>query len=440
MSDSTQFGYPFLWDQILKWAVVLQRPAVQGQLLAIAIAVLAAKLTSKWVWKKFRRRFNPTNYLYRQGQKRSWTEYGALLLHLIFTPLFSIVFISLFKIGFRLQGWVMGLLLIASALFSVFLLLRICIGVLYGVFPTKFVNRLQYQLTTPLFSLFAIGSILSLQSDLQQLANVVLFQLFGGSITLGDCFLTTFGLYVWIVSVFFLERSLQFLFTAGAQLKAGEWQAIALIIRYILIFLGIVFIFGYVGFNPAVFAAITGGLSVGVGVGLREVISNLASGIWLLFEGALKPGDIVNVGGEVGEVQRLGIRAATVRVLRDGSEKILPNQTFFTNEVTTYTGSDRLVSWSLTVGVSYDCNPKTVLDILLKIADQHPSVLKDPPPLAFFLEFGESSLNFELKFWLTTPRLTVGKQVISELGCSIWQAFDDQGIEIPYPQRDIHFR
>ncbi|MCG8363250.1 MAG: mechanosensitive ion channel, partial [Pseudanabaenales cyanobacterium] len=407
MSDSIQFGYPFLWDQILKWAVVLQRPAVQGQLLAIAIAVLAAKLISKWVWKTFRRRFASTNYSYRQGQKRSWTGYGTLLLHLIFTPLLSIVVISLFKVGFRLQGWVTGLLLIAAALFWVFLLLRVCIGVLYGVFPTHAVNRLQYQLTTPLFFLFAIGSILSLQSDLQQLANVVLFELFGGSITLGDCFLTTFGLYFWVVSVFFLERFLQFLITAGARFKASEWQAVSLIIRYVLIFLGIVFIFGYVGFSPAAFAAITGGLSVGVGFGLREVISNFVSGIWLLFEGALKPGDIVNVGGEVGEVQHLGIRAATVRVLRDGSEKILPNQTFFTNEVTTYTGSDRLVSWSLTVGVSYTCNPKTVIDLLLKIADQHPSVLKDPSPLAFFLEFGESSLNFELKFWLTTPRLTV---------------------------------
>lgn len=440
MSDSIQFGYPFLWDQILKWAVVLQRPAVQGQLLAIAIAVLAAKLISKWVWKTFRRRFTSTNYSYRQGQKRSWTGYGTLLLHLIFTPLLSIVVISLFKVGFRLQGWVTGLLLIAAALFWVFLLLRVCIGVLYGVFPTHAVNRLRYQLTTPLFFLFAIGSILSLQSDLQQLANVVLFELFGGSITLGDCFLTTFGLYFWVVSVFFLERFLQFLITAGARFKASEWQAVSLIIRYVLIFLGIVFIFGYVGFSPAAFAAITGGLSVGVGFGLREVISNFVSGIWLLFEGALKPGDIVNVGGEVGEVQHLGIRAATVRVLRDGSEKILPNQTFFTNEVTTYTGSDRLVSWSLTVGVSYTCNPKTVIDLLLKIADQHPSVLKDPSPLAFFLEFGESSLNFELKFWLTTPRLTVGKRVISELGCSIWQTFADQGIEIPYPQRDVHIR
>ena len=285
-----------------------------------------------------------------------------------------------------------------------------------------------------------IGSILSLQSDLRQLASIVLFELFGGPMTLGSIFLATVGLYFWIVGVFFLERCLQFLFTVGAQFKAREWRGISLIIRYTLIFLGFVIIFGYVGFSPAVLAAITGGLSVGIGFGLKEVISNFVSGIWLLFEGALKPGDIVNVGGEVGEVQSLGIRAATVRVLRDGSEKILPNQTFFTTEVTTYTGSDRLVSWSVTVGVSYNCHPSTVLDILLKIAEQHPSVLKEPPPLAFFLEFGESSLNFELKFWLNTPRVAVGKQVISELSCSIWQTFADQGIEIPYPQRDVHFR
>ena len=249
MPDLNPLGHAFLWDQILKWIVVLQRPAVQGQLLAIAIAVLVAKLISKRVWRKFRRRFKPTHYSYTEGQNRSWKGYGALLLRLVLTPLLSMMAIIVLKVGFQYQGWVTGLMAIAIDLFWVFLLLRVCLGGFYALFPTQSVNRLRYQLTTPLFLLLAIGSILGLQSDLPQLSRVVLFDLFGGSLTLGSIFLTTVGLYFWIVGVFFLERLLQFLFVTETQFKVREWQAISLIIRYILIFLGVVFVFGYVGFR-----------------------------------------------------------------------------------------------------------------------------------------------------------------------------------------------
>lgn len=440
MPDLSPLGYAFLWDQILKWLSVLLRPAVQGQLVAIAIVLVVARLSVQWVGGQCQRRFNPPRYFYRQGQKRSWQGYGMLILHLLLTPLFCLVAINLLQGWFLRQGWVVGLLLVASKLFFTFLLFRCSLVILYGFFSTPSVHRLRYRLMAPLFFLLATGAVLSLQSDLQQLAGVVLFELFGGSITLGAIFVATVGLYFWIVGVIFLERLLQFLFKAGTQINARAGQALSLIMRYLLFFLGFVFIFGYIGLSPTAFAAITGGLSVGIGFGLKEVISNFISGIWLLFEGALKPGDVVNVGGEVGEVKSLGIRAATVRMLKDGSEKILPNQTFFTSEVTTYTGSDRLVAWFVTVGASYNCDPKMVLELILKIAEQHPSVLQDPPPQAFFLGFGESSLDFELKFWLTSPRLSVGKKVISELGCTIWQAFAEHGIEIPYPQRDIHIR
>ncbi|NET39148.1 MAG: mechanosensitive ion channel, partial [Cyanothece sp. SIO1E1] len=314
MPDPTPFGYALLWDQILKWVSVLQRPAVQGQLLAIAIAILFAKLASKWVRVQFRRHFAQTSDAQRNGQKLSWPcswqKYGTLLLQHTLTPLLCMVAISLLRLWFLQHGQVIGLLVIAFKLFWTFLLLRFCICVLHGFFPTDSINRLRQRLMDPLFFLFAIGAILSLQSDLRQLSKVVLFELFSGPITLGAIFLTTIGLYFWIVGVFFLERLLQFILTLGIHIKPGEGQAISLILRYILIFLGIVFIFGYVGFNTTAFAAITGGLSVGIGFGLREVISNFISGIWLLFEGALKPGDIVSVSGEVSEVKSLGIRAA----------------------------------------------------------------------------------------------------------------------------------
>lgn len=202
--------------------------------------------------------------------------------------------------------------------------------------------------------------------------------------------------------------------------------------------LGIVFIFGYVGFNPTAFAAITGGLSVGIGFGLKEVFSNFISGIVLLFEGTLKPGDIIEIGGESSEVKKLSFRSTTVRVFKDNSEKIIPNQNFFTQDFTTFTGSNRLVRRSLKVSTSYDCDPQKVINLLLQIAAQHPRILQEPPPLAFFVNFGDSSLNFEISFWLDDP--LIGKTVASEIGCKIWKTFAESKIEIPYPQRDLHIR
>ena len=128
------------------------------------------------------------------------------------------------------------------------------------------------------------------------------------------------------------------------------------------------------GIRGTAFAAITGGLSVGIGFGLQQVVGNFISEILLLFEGALRPGDIISVEGEVSEVKRMGIRAITVRVLRDNSEKIIPNQMFFTKEVTTYTGSDRLTARTIQVKTKSKSDPQLVISLLLQIAAQYPNV------------------------------------------------------------------
>ncbi|MFM7576848.1 MAG: mechanosensitive ion channel domain-containing protein, partial [Microcystaceae cyanobacterium] len=106
--------------------------------------------------------------------------------------------------------------------------------------------------------------------------------------------------------------------------ESSTIQATLILGRYFSIGLGIVFIFGYIGFNPTAFAAITGGLSVGLGFGLKEVFSNFVSGILLLFEGALRPGDLISIEGNTAEVKKLGMRATTVCLLLDNSEKIIP--------------------------------------------------------------------------------------------------------------------
>ena len=427
-----------LWHLIIKFWHALERPGVQIQLVGIVLVLLLAWLAAQGIWVQWQKRFSNNKRLAFSFGKLSRREYPAALPRYILLPILSLVGIGLLKNVFLYLGWRGGLMISMIQILWLFLIYRGLILLGYAIFPIAIVRKYRWEYFTPLLIFSIISIIINLFTELPKLAQVAPIELFGAPITLRVIFATTVGIYFWIVGWLLLEKLLQLLLKVKTQLEPGAVKASLLIVRYLILGLGIVLIFGYVGFNPTTLAAITGGLSVGIGFSLRDVLSNFISGIWLLFEGSLKPGDIISIGGEMSEVKELGIRATNVQVIRDNSEKIIPNQLFFTEEVTTDTGSDRLVARHLRVGTSYDTNPQKVLDVLLQIADQHPRVLKEPAPLAFFIGFGDSSLDFELRFWLDDPLLT--KPVTSELGCAIWEAFAKNNIEIPYPQRDLHLR
>jgi potassium efflux system protein len=437
MSEKIPLDLTYLSDQILNAANILERPAVQIQLLAIAGSIGVSWLLSKWFWIQFKGWFPQVSQFDVSESRLRGQNYGAALLRYLLTPTLSLLAVNLFRSWFLRQGWLAGFLTDGIYLLWVCGFYRFFLICLYALFPANSVSQYRKSFFSPLFWLFVTGFVLNRFADLPGSLQVSLIELFSEPVTLKAIFVLIFGLYFLFIGTSLLEK-LFCLVSSGMSQDPGSIQVLSLLLRYFLIGLGIVLILGYVGVNTTAFAAITGGLSVGIGFGLKEVISNFVSGIYLLFEGALKPGDIINVDGEMSQVKRLGVRATTVQVMRDHSEEIIPNQTFFTQNVTTFTGSDRLVCRSLKVGASYKCDPQKVRDILLQVANQHPMVLKAPFPSAFFISFGESSLDFELKFWLDDP--LIGKTITSELGCAIWQAFAENGIEIPFPQRDLHIR
>ena len=300
------------------------------------------------------------------------------------------------------------------------------------------VNYYRHRLLSPLFYLFATWVVLNLFVDLEELFRAPLLVLLGEPITLLQPLVLIVGLYFWFTATAVFEKLSIRVLDENKLRDPRLKQILSLFIRYCLIGLGIVILFGYVGINPTALAAITGGLSVGIGFGLREIISNFVSGIWLLFEGALKPGDVIIVNNKLSQVTKLGMRATTVQVMQDNSEDIIPNQTFFTQNISTFTGSNALAAYSLVVGAPYQCDPAKVSDVLLQVVRQNDRILKWPTPQVFALQFGESSIDFELKYWIENP--LTHKSVTSQLVCEIWQDFANNNIEIPYPQKDLHIR
>ncbi|NCS85255.1 MAG: mechanosensitive ion channel [Cyanobacteria bacterium] len=425
-------------DILLKQSIFLSRLDILIQSLIIVFIVIISWLLSKVIWSWLHKNFPQfTTFIWRD-EKLEPNEYFALFVQTIDFPLITLILLNIMEVFFSSQHWTIGLIKLGDKIVVIYLILICLLAFLYGTFPLNIIREYQWKIFYPLFILFVVRKILDLSGNFEEFSQIVLIKLFNNPVTFQSIFALFISLYFWIVIVSLLEKLLIIFIKPKNASDKGEIQASLLLLRYFLITLGIVLILGYIGVDGRAVTAISGGLSVGIGFALKEVISNFVSGIILLFEKVLKPGDIISIEGQTCEVKELGIRVTTVRMLVDNSEKIIPNQTFFTEDLTTYTGSNNLVYCSVLIGVGYDSKPEEVINLLLEIAYNNKRVLKNPSPIAFFLNFGDSTLNFELKFWLDD--INIRKGVISELNCKILKEFTNNHIEIPYPQRDINIK
>jgi len=221
-------------------------------------------------------------------------------------------------------------------------------------------------------------------------------------------------------------------------LKRGVPELISTTLHYLLLLLVVLFAVNAGGVSLNKFTVLTGAFGVGVGFGLQNIINNFVSGLILQFERPIRIGDVVDLGaGVTGTVTRIGIRSSTVQTFQ-GAEVIIPNASFISGNVTNWTLSEAKRRVELPVGVAYGTNPKLVKELLERPAIQHPDVLTSPEPTAFFKGFGESSLDFELQFWVMQESNAV--KVKSEVALEVMRLLTEAGVEIPFPQRDLRLR
>ncbi len=225
---------------------------------------------------------------------------------------------------------------------------------------------------------------------------------------------------------------------ARREVDIGVRQAIGTIIQYLVVVFGLLIIFSTAGIDLTTLQVLAGAIGIGVGFGLQNITNNFISGLIILFERPIKVGDRIQVGEVSGDVIRIGARATTVKT-NDNIEVIVPNADFISTLVINWSHSDREVRLHIPVGVSYGSNPEEVRDILLEVSASHPGVLRAPAADVIFTEFGESSLNFDLRVW-TSSYITKPKILRSDLNFAIQRKFKERGVEIPFPQRDVHIR
>lgn len=193
-----------------------------------------------------------------------------------------------------------------------------------------------------------------------------------------------------------------------------------------------------VGIDLTAFTVFSGALGLGIGFGLQKVVANLISGMILLLDRSVKPGDVIALGTSVGYIKTLGARYVSV-VTRDGIEHLIPNEELISQRVENWSYSDRLVRQRIPIGIDYSSDVQKAIELSVAAAEEVPRVLDNPKPVCHLNSFGDNAVNLELRIWIEDPQDGLSN-VRSEILLKVWERFHEEGIDFPFPQRDLHVR
>ena len=232
----------------------------------------------------------------------------------------------------------------------------------------------------------------------------------------------------------FLDRRIQ----RNEDLTPGLRILVGKILRISLIIVAGVIAISALGIDLTVLSVLSGAIGVGIGFGLQKVVSNFISGLIILADRSIKPGDTISLGNTFGWIRELRARFISV-VTRDGREYLIPNEDFITREVINWSFSDDLVRLDVEFGVSYDSDPHQVTALAEQAATSVPRVVDSQAPVCWMTKFGDSSLDFVLRFWIKDPQRGL-TNIKGQVLLALWDSLKENGVKIPYPHREIIFK
>ncbi|HBC55265.1 MAG TPA: mechanosensitive ion channel protein MscS [Alphaproteobacteria bacterium] len=330
----------------------------------------------------------------------------------------------------KAMGWPHQLLSIATSLLAAWVIIQIASG---------FIGN---RALAGLFALFAWTvaalNILGWLQPVMQTLDRIAFQAgdFRFSLLMLGKAVLALGLLLWLAVVLstFIERRLKDSndLSPAMQVLLGKLVKLALIVIAILAGLGAV------GIDITTLAIFTGALGFGIGFGMQKVVSNLVSGLILLLDKSIKPGDVITIGDTYGWVNSMGARYVSL-VTRNGIEYLVPNEDLITQQVENWSYSNKLVRQEVIFGVSYHADIRLAMRLGIEAANETDRILTEPKPNCFIRGFGDSSVDLILRFWLHDPKDGVANLKGAVL-LALWDKLHENNIEIPFPQRDLHLR
>lgn len=262
-------------------------------------------------------------------------------------------------------------------------------------------------------------------------------------IAIGDHHITMFQILVVVIVVAITWISIKGLKKVivdrgnYSELERGRRLSVFKLFQYVLWIIVFLLTLEGLGFEITLLLAGSAALLVGIGLGLQEVFKDFVSGIILLFDGTIRVSDVIEIDGIVGRVQEISLRSSELET-REGIVLIIPNSRFIVGNVINWTHNRKLTRFKIELGVAYGSDVEKVRDVLIQCASEHPDVVKNPEPFVFFSDFGESQLTFTLLFH--SRSVFKIEFVRSDIRFAIDKAFRENGITIPFPQRDVHIR
>ncbi len=392
---------------LLKLALeMVQRPVVLWQLLGIAIAIGASAL----LIRKHR------------GANQNWLiPFGSLLLYLVAlllggigTPNEIVVVIAA----------VFGSLTLLQAIYTLLRKLRM------EPTPDKFFSRFA----RPTVIVISVALLIR-AAGFEDLWSVSILPANAGGqyplrITIGEISRSLIAIYLLFVTSGLASKAGGIISKLSLGISTESSAIIAELSRYMYIFLGLIFILMSMGITGNFLIAIAASLSVGIGFGVKDIAANFISGIWLLLEGVIRPGDVIYIDQDPCRVNRLGPRAARLWRERDNADLVVPNLQFFSDTTTTYTSTDRLRRAEVQVRAALKHKPSEVIALLEQIPTKIDGVLTSRPPSALLIDYEPAAILYSLRFMINDPMRNIG--ITSSVRQAIWECFEEHGIEIPF--------
>jgi len=272
--------------------------------------------------------------------------------------------------------------------------------------------------------------------------NYPIFHVDQSPITIGSIIFSLFVVVGGYISIRVFVSQIDKKILSRLDIDIPHRYTIKVFLSYFLIFILLLFTLYFLKVPLTVFTVLGGALALGIGFGVRNIMNNLVCGIVIVSEHPIRIGDLIEVNKLIGIVENIGFRATSIRSV-DNTHILVPNSTILEHSILNWTLSDKVIRSQIKVGVCYGSPVERVRDLLLKVAQDHPRVLtynKNQKPVVLIDDYGESSLVFELNFWIAVENPIEIKQICSDLRFSIIKIFTEQDIFIPFTQRDLHFK
>lgn len=400
----------------------LEQTALLWQFAVLALSLAAAWLLSSTIKKHF------------PPPADSW-HMGVSGFNRVALPLLALLFVLLGKALLK-QTFSVKLLNLAVPLLLSWALIRLTVYLLRHIFaPGSWLKASEHLITWLVWAGVALH-ITGFLPEITQALDELSFSTGKQRISVLLVMEGLIALAVTVVLALWLGRVVEKRIMGTAEMDLSLRMVLSKIVRAFLLLIALLIALPAAGIDITVLSVFGGALGVGLGFGLQKIASNYVSGFIILLERSIRIGDMVTVDNRYGEIKQISTRYTVLRGL-DGTEALIPNESLITSTVLNHSFTNREVRISLSVQISYASSLETAMHLMLEAARQHPRVLQQNAPEVFLKNFSDNGIELELVMWIGDPE--EGQASLrSALNLEIWRNFKAQGIEIPYPQRDIH--